>query len=407
MGEWIFAKGWAKSSLCVLGAALLSLRCGGESADAAGAGGGSLSDGASGGAASGGRGAAGDPAQDGGGSGSESRGDDQIPVGNPDADGACERPDEADLEDISQPDTVIGDGTPESCTGPRVVEAVGRGGVIVFDCGPKPVTITMDEPAKVRNAANPVVTLDGGGKVTLDGGGKTRILYMNTCDEKQGYTTTHCDNQDHPRLAVQNLTFVDGNSKNEETYDGGGAVYARGGRLKIIRSRFFRNECASEGPDVGGAAVRAFQQFENRPAYVIESTFGGGPDQGNVCSNGGGISSIGVNWVIVDSLFSHNQAIGRGGNPAEAGTPGGGSGGGIYCDGGTLRLSLCGTRVEDNTVRAYGAGIFFVSNNHDGTLELSRSVIRGNRGGGWNVLPGISMHDDTVRIIDEQTIVEP
>src|SRR5690606_16705965 len=131
-------------------------------------------------------------------------------------------------------------------------EAVGRGGVIVFDCGPKPVTITMDEPAKVRNAANPVVTLDGGGKVTLDGGGKTRILYMNTCDEKQGYTTTHCDNQDHPRLTVQNLTFVDGNSKNEETYDGGGAVYARGGRLKIIRSRFFRNECASEGPDVGG-----------------------------------------------------------------------------------------------------------------------------------------------------------
>jgi hypothetical protein len=414
MGERIFAKGWAKSSLCALGVALLSLHCGGGSSQDDGSGGRSSGGRSMGGRASGGsvsgsggRGAAGDPGDGGGGSGSESRGDDAVPTGNPDADGACERPSEAGLEDVSQPDTVIGDGTAESCTGARVVEAVGRGGVIVFDCGPEPVTIVLDEPAKVKNAANPVVVLDGGGKVTLSGGGKTRILYMNTCDEKQGYTTSHCDNQDHPRLTVQNLTFVDGNSKNEETYDGGGAIYARGGRLKIIRSRFFRNECASEGPDVGGAAVRAFQQFENRPAYVIESTFGGGPDQGNTCSNGGGISSIGVNWVIVDSLFSHNQAIGRGGNPAEAGTPGGGSGGGIYSDGGTLRLSLCGTRVENNTVRAYGSGIFFVSNNHQGTLELSRSVIRGNRGGGWNVLPGISMHDDTVRIIDEDTVLEP
>ena len=32
-------------------------------------------------------------------------------------------------------------------------------------------------------------------------------------------------------------------------------------------------------------------------------------------------------------LFSHNRAIGEGGNPAEEGTPGGGSGGAIYNDG--------------------------------------------------------------------------
>ena len=34
---------------------------------------------------------------------------------------------------------------------------------------------------------------------------------MNTCDPNQVYTTPHCDNQDHPRLTVQNLTFINGN----------------------------------------------------------------------------------------------------------------------------------------------------------------------------------------------------
>lgn len=330
-----------------------------------------------------------------------------TPPGNLEAKGACARPEEAALEDVSNPTSVVGDGTPESCTGALVVDAVARGGVVTFDCGPDPVVIELDEPAKVVNAASPFVTLDGGGKVTLSGRGRSRILYMNTCDPDQGYTTSHCNNQDHPRLTVQNLTFVDGNSKGEQEHDGGGAIFASGGRLKVIRSKFFRNVCADTGPDVGGAAIRAFQQFDDKPAYIVESTFGGSPGQGNVCSNGGGISSIGVNWTIIDSLFSYNQAIGDGGNPAQSGTTGGGSGGGIYNDGGTLRLSICGSRIEHNSVNAFGSAIFFISNNHQGTLELSHSVIRSNPGGSWYALPGISMHDDTVRLIDDQTILEP
>jgi hypothetical protein len=96
--------------------------------------------------------------------------------------------------------------------------------------------------------------------------------------------------------------------------------------------------------------------------------------------------------------------VGNGGNPAESGTPGGGSGGAIYNDGNTMTLSLCGTSIENNEVNAYGSAIFFVSNNHTGTLNVEASVIRNNRGGGWNVLPGISMHDDTRRNIESSTI---
>jgi hypothetical protein len=234
--------------------------------------------------------------------------------------------------------------------------------------------------------------------------GQRRILYMNTCDQNQVWTTEHCDNQDHPQLTVQNLTFMDGNSKAETEYDGGGAIWARGGRLKVVNCRFFNNVCADEGPDVGGAGIRVFDQFEDQPVYLVHATFGGQADLGNVCSNGGGISSIGVSWTIINSLFTHNRAIGNGGNPAESGTPGGGSGGAIYNDGNTMTLSLCGTRIEQNEVNAYGAAIFFVSNNHDGTIRIEDSVIRKNTGGSWYFLPGISGHEDTVQIVENSVI---
>jgi hypothetical protein len=306
--------------------------------------------------------------------------------------------------DVTYPDHIIGTGTPESCTGEAFIDAVAQGGTICFDCGTDPVTITLARPAKVYNDADPDIVIDGGGLVTLSGGGRTRILYMNTCDENQHWTTPHCQNQDHPRLTVQNLTFIDGNSRNESEYDGGGAIWVRGGRFKIVNCRFFNNVCAGEGPDVGGAAVRVFSQYEGNPVYVVNSTFGGAEGYGNVGANGGGISSIGVSWTIINCLFSHNRAIGNGGNPAQSGTPGGGSGGAIYNDGNTMTLSISGTLIEENEVNAYGAAIFFVTNDHSGNIRIDNSVIRNNIGGSWHILPGISMHEDTRREITDSVI---
>ncbi len=277
-----------------------------------------------------------------------------------------------------------------------MVEAVALGGTIVFNCGPNPVTIVMDRPAKVFNDADPDIIIDGGGLVTLSGEGRTRILYMNTCDPDQHWTTPHCQDQDHPRLTLQNLTFADGNSTAEEEYDGGGAVWVRGGRLKIINCRFFNNVCADLGPDVGGAAVRVFSQYNGLPVYVVNSTFGGPGEYGNVGSNGGAISSIGVSWTLINCLITYNRAIGNGGNPAESHTPGGGSGGAIYNDGNTMTLTVLGTSIEYNEVNAYGSAIFFVSNDHTGNIRIDESVIRNNIGGSWYpVYPQISMHSDT------------
>ena len=315
-------------------------------------------------------------------------------AGNPD--GNSPIPAEARTEDTTNPDNVVGNGTPESCTCDAVVEAVAQGGKITFNCGPDPVTIVMDRPAKVVNNANPDIVIDGGGLVTLSGAGNTRILYMNTCDSDQVWTTDHCQNQDHPRLTIQNLTFTDGNSTGETEYDGGGAIWVRGGRFKVVNCRFFNNVCASTGPDLGGGAIRVFSQYQGQPVYIVNSTFGGENGYGNIGSNGGAISSIGVSWTIINSLFSHNQAIGNGGNPAQTDTPGGGSGGAVYNDGNTMTLDIRGSKFEFNEVNAFGSALFFVSNDHSGNIKIDNSVITNNIGGSWYpVYPQISMHGDT------------
>ncbi|MGB8221716.1 MAG: hypothetical protein WCF10_03970 [Polyangiales bacterium] len=308
------------------------------------------------------------------------------PTGN--GDGTCNVPDEAREEDVSNPDTVIGNGSPESCTSDAFVAAVALGGVITFDCGPDPVVITLDRTAKVFNDQNPDIVIDGGGKVSLSGGGRVRILYQNTCDPDQVWTTSHCNDQDHPRLTVQNLTFVDGNAKSEE--DGGGAIFVRGGRFKVVNSRFFRNVCQDIGPDVGGGAIRAFDQYQGRPVYVVNSTFGG-EGLGNVCSNGGALSSIGVSYTVINSALTYNAAIGNGANPQRSGTPGGGSGGAIYNDGNTFTLTVCGTHIADNTANEGGGAIFFVSNDRTGTLVIEDSVLENNPSDGFETegYPGV------------------
>jgi hypothetical protein len=204
---------------------------------------------------------------------------------------------------------------------------------------------------------------------------------------------------------VQNLTFANANSKGEKEYDGGGAIWVRGGRLKVINSRFLGNVCVDTGPDVGGGAIRAFDQYNDLPVYVVNSTFGGADGMGNVCANGGALSSIGVSWTVLNTVLSYNHAIGNGGNPAESGTPGGGSGGGIYNDGDKMTLSLCGVLMEYNQVNAYGSAIFFVSNNHTGNIVIDSSVITNNLGGSWYpTYPQISNHADTPITVTHSTI---
>jgi hypothetical protein len=280
---------------------------------------------------------------------------------------------------------VVGRGTPASCTAAAFRKAVAKGGTITFDCGPDPVAIVMDRTAMVHNDASRKVVIDGGGLVTLSGGGKHRILYQNTCDRRLTWTTSHCQDQATPKLVLRHLTFTLGNSTGSlEEGGGGGAVFVRGGQLSVTDVTFTRNRCDKTGPDLGGAAIRVLDQFQDRPVKITGSTFTGGR-----CSNGGALSSIGVSWLVTDSVFRGNKAIGNGANPASAGTPGGGSGGGIYTDGNLFTVRLVRTTMEGNLAREGGGAIFFVSNDRTGTLAIDDSTLHDNPSQGFENYPGI------------------
>jgi hypothetical protein len=297
-------------------------------------------------------------------------------AGNPS--GACAVPLEAQVEDVSNPTTVVGNGTPAGCTSDAFVNAVAKGGIITFDCGPDPITIKLTRTAKIFNDTGPKIVIDGGNKVTLSGAGNVRILYQNTCDEKQVWTSSHCQNQDTPALTVQNLTFVDGNASGQlEEGGGGGAILVRGGQFKVINCRFFHNTCDSNGPDIGGAAIRVLSQYNNQPVYIVNSTFGGTDVLGGTCSNGGALSSIDVSWTVVNSLFAFNHAIGTR-DPALGPA---GDGGAIYTDGNTYTETLCGVQMTNNTSTVGGGAIVFYSGDGSARLIIQDSVLSNNRSG--------------------------
>ncbi len=349
----------------------------------------------------------------------------------------------------ASPGEVVGSGTPASCTSRALVAAVAQGGTITFACGPRPVTIAMTQTAKVVNTSASVV-IDGGGRVTLSGGNARRVLYMNTCDRAQTWTTSHCEQQATPHLTIERLTIEAGLSAGDgET--GGGGVYAFGGQLTVAHDTFLDDRCApASGPAVGGGALAALWQDRAHPVEVTASVFRGdacanggagggggaifatqndlavsgstfdddscaptGPDVGggavraylehapvlvagsdftdDVCSNGGALSSIGASWTVRNSRFTGDQAIGTGANPPRPGTPGGGSGGAIYNDGDTMHLALVGCTLRGDSAREGGGAIFFVSDDRTGTMSIASSTLVDDPNAGFHTpgLPGI------------------
>jgi hypothetical protein len=289
-----------------------------------------------------------DGAGDGDNGGNDGGSGDRDDAGPPAA--RCDAP---PLADVSAPDHVVGDGSPASCTEAALRASAGDGGVIVFDCGPDPVTIAVTATIDLTSRS----VLDGGGLVTLDGGGTARILYLDS-----GYDQTG------PRLTVQRLTFINGQAPagGEDTAQGGGAIYRDGGSLTVIDCTFRENRAPSPGQDIAGGAIYGFGGGDT---LVVGSTF-----TDNQASDGGAIGSLNGDLTIINSVFDGNGATGTDGNPGN-----GGAGGAIYMDGGGEATSLCGVDILNSTAGAIGGGFFRVSNDHTGTFAMDRTTVDDNR----------------------------
>ena len=292
--------------------------------------------------------------------------------------------------DTSKPTTVVGIGTPASCTFSALNGAVSAGGVIVFDCGSAEVTILVTATMKLPTNKNTVI--DGGNRITLDGGGAVQILRFESPDFRAN------DNG----LTLQHITLTNGKTTPAEVIptapapcsqgfnDGqGGALFMRDGALTVIDSIFTNNQAAPLGPDTGGGAI--YILGSKRGALIVNSTF-----SNNTASNAGAVGGLFSELDIYNSLFTGNQAIGHDANNNQPDkcsamnngqneTGSGGNGGPIYSDGNSVNVTLCGDEITGNSagMKAFGGGLFFTSNDMMGTLAISDTTMTGNTGGSW------------------------
>lgn len=311
-------------------------------------------------------------------------------AGNPNASCSLGVPSNGQPVDTSKPTSVIGDGSPASCTFAKLQTAAKAGGVITFNCGEGPVTIPVTATLDLPITKNTV--FDGGRKITLDGGGAVRIMNFYSADYQKNNST----------VTLQHIALVNGKATPTEAIptrpapcsqgynDGeGGAVFMRDGNLVVIDSIFMNNQAAPLGPDTGGGAL--YVLGSKNGLLIVGSTF-----IGNSASNAGAVGCLQSSLSIYNSLFQNNKATGHDANNDDASKcsyinngqneiGSGGNGGAIYNDGVARDLMVCGTHVLNNAAgdKAFGGGLFFTSNDFGGVLSLIDTTMTGNTGGSW------------------------
>ncbi len=300
---------------------------------------------------------------------------------------------------VSHPRTVVGTGTPASCTEQAFDAAVALGGIITFNCGAQPVVIPLTSQQEFRNDMDTVV--DGGNKITLQGNGTTRLFLAQSGDGPWHGGTPPYYQSTHTAITFQNITLANGRSsgtaipplppgapadcsQGTEIDGGGGVIYVRDMVLHVINSTLIANHAAPLGPDVGGGAIYALGSVD---VTVQGTTF-----QGNDGANGGAIGMLESNFKAVNCVFQANQALGHDGNHniPSSGCPlhlnqyqvgDGGSGGAVYLDGqDTNGPFSCGNLFAQNHggTNALGGAILGAGDPGTQSLTVTQSEFDGN-----------------------------
>ena len=197
---------------------------------------------------------------------------------------------------------VVGDGTPASCNETALRQAIGRGGLVTFNCG-GPATIRLVSHTEIAIDDQPTI-IDGGSQITISGDNATTIFSVATQSE----------------LQLHNITLSNGRA---EFY--GGAVYVADAGLLNATNSSFRDNYAGEAGSaifaIGDAAINlrnCVVKGNQTPGYgAINST---GPIlledsvlRDNISSAGGGALSVNGDVKILRSSFFYNEADGPSG----------------------------------------------------------------------------------------------
>lgn len=261
---------------------------------------------------------------------------------------------------------VVGTGTPASCTQSALDNALQGGGLVTFNCGANPVTITLGFTEPIQAST----TMDGANKITIKAPNLYHFqVYVNQTFLLKniiltgGNSATAGSVENYGTFKTVNVTFfknkggnLGGAIYNEGTLNikkshfnnnratnNGGAIYNEGGNVKIKSSSFQNNKTNNSG----GAVVN-----DAGDLVIVSSTF-----TANTAADGGAVwTAVGSTNTISKSNFNGNHAS---------------SGAGIENFGG---IQILLTTLSNNIAVNDGGGIW-----QAGSMSLEKSTVSGNQ----------------------------
>ncbi len=282
---------------------------------------------------------------------------------------------------------VVGNGTPASCTNAALINAVDAaaisGGMVTFDCGPNPHTITInntiDYDGQTMTINEQDLTIDGGNLITLQGTPATRIIYVQTWGFDAALT-----------LRLRNMTLQGASRSGSADNSNGAAIFAwnraannEDGPTLILNNVTLQDNTSTLTSvpalprypyDYGGAAVYIVRgSLRARNSTFHNNRVNGG--------TGAAIHGLGADITIENSEFTNNRATKINGNQRETGYAGA-----LYVDGaytgGTGTIEIIDSTFDGNRAVNQGGAAYinlYNTGSRDETLTIDGSTFTDNR----------------------------
>ncbi|HEX3110397.1 MAG TPA: choice-of-anchor Q domain-containing protein [Thermoanaerobaculia bacterium] len=301
--------------------------------------------------------------------------------------------------------TVVGSGTPSSCTEAALSAAIPAGGIITFNCGAGPQTIPFSFTLVV-GSNNPPVTIEGNDAITFDGNGITTGMIAIFGGDKaipyvafrhltitNGNITTGLNAggaiQNFGTLALDTVTLRSNHSS------GAGAIFQEP-CTGCLTPSLFATHCLFQNNVTGGGAI----SIQGGVASIEQSTF-----DGNSSSSDGAIQIYGNSTFQVDvridsCTFVNNVATGFNGGAIgiEVLNPGsnvqivndtftgnssgaGGHGAAIYA--GASPVSITNCTIAGNNGGTAGGAVYFAA-----PVAMNNTIIASNTGHNCSLASG-------------------
>jgi hypothetical protein len=251
------------------------------------------------------------------------------------------------------------------------------GGLVTFNCGSAPVTITLtttDLPGSHISIAQ-TTTISGGGLITLQGNGAARIfnvdgssLNLQGLGITRGRGLTALDDGGAIYIANDGVVSITDSTLFDNQAQLGGAVYAENGVLTVTNSSLYNNQALIGGAIYIYDAVPAISPLA--AATIIKSAIISNTAEGG---DGGAIRVWDARLTLANSTLSDNRAVGIAGGL-------GGDGGAIGVGGTEARdfslIIITNTTIYSNSAATNGGGVHI--DRGTGSGRVKNSIIANN-----------------------------